>query len=53
VVKRRKNKVSLPSSGAGLVRYMDEDGRGLKVKPEHVAMAAGGVIVLKIALTAF
>jgi preprotein translocase subunit Sec61beta len=53
VVKRRRNKVKLPSSGAGLVRYMDEEGRGIKIKPEHVMMAAGAVVVLKIALTSF
>ncbi|GBE19146.1 MAG TPA: preprotein translocase subunit Sec61beta [Euryarchaeota archaeon] len=53
MVKRRRDKVKLPSSGAGLVRYMDEEGQGLKIKPEHIAMAAGAVIVLKIALTSF
>lgn len=51
MVKRRKNKVKLPSSGAGLVRYMDEEGHGIKVKPEHVLIAAGAVVVMKIALT--
>jgi preprotein translocase subunit Sec61beta len=53
VVKRRRDKVKLPSSGAGLVRYMDEEGRGIKIKPEHVAMAAGAVILLRIAITTF
>jgi preprotein translocase subunit Sec61beta len=53
VVKRRRDKVKLPSSGAGLVRYMDEEGRGIKIKPEHVAMAAGAVIVLRIAISTF
>jgi preprotein translocase subunit Sec61beta len=32
---------------------MDEDGTGLKIKPEHVAMAAGAVIVLKVVITTF
>jgi preprotein translocase subunit Sec61beta len=53
MVKRRKNKVKMPSTGAGLVRYMDEEGRGIKLRPERVMMAAVGVVVLKIALTAF
>ncbi len=53
MVKRRKDKVKLPSSGAGLVRYMDEEGRGIKLKPEHVMMAAAATILLKIALTTF
>lgn len=47
MVKRRRDKIMLPSSGAGLVRYMDEEGQGLKVKPEHVLMAAVGIVVLK------
>ncbi len=53
MVKRRRDKVKLPSSGAGIVRYMDEEGRGIKVKPEHIMMAAVGVIVIKVALTSF
>jgi preprotein translocase subunit Sec61beta len=53
MVKRRRDKVKLPSSGAGLVRYMEEEGRGIKLKPEHVMIGALGVIVIKIALTSF
>jgi len=52
MVKRKKEKIRLPSSGAGLIRYMDEEGRGLKLKPEQVVMAAAGVIAVKILLTA-
>ncbi|MFV2040723.1 MAG: preprotein translocase subunit Sec61beta [Candidatus Hydrothermarchaeales archaeon] len=53
MVKRRRDKVKLPSSGAGLVRYMDEEGQGVKIKPGHIAMAAGAVVVIKVALTNF
>ncbi|RMF90616.1 MAG: preprotein translocase subunit Sec61beta [Methanobacteriota archaeon] len=53
MVKRRRDKVTLPSSGAGLIRYMDEEGRGIKLKPEQVVMAVAGIILLKIAFTAF
>ena len=48
MAKRKKQKMSMPMSGAGLVRYMDEDGTGLKLKPEHVIYAAGGVVGLNI-----
>jgi preprotein translocase subunit Sec61beta len=51
MVKRRRDKVKLPSSGAGLVRYMDEEGRGIKLKPEHIMMAAGGLVILRVVLT--
>jgi hypothetical protein len=29
---------------------MDEEGRGIKFKPEHILFAAGGLIVLEILL---
>jgi len=32
----KKDKMTLPSSGAGLVRYFDEEGSGPKLAPEHV-----------------
>ncbi|KZX17303.1 preprotein translocase subunit Sec61beta [Methanobrevibacter filiformis] len=32
----KKDKISLPSSGAGLVRYFDEESNGPKLSPEHV-----------------
>lgn len=51
MVKRKKSKVSMPSSGAGLIRYMDEEGHGVKLKPEHIIFAALGVVILKILLT--
>jgi len=51
MVKRKKSKMSLPSSGAGLVRYMDEEGKGLKLKPEHVLYFTAGLLVARILLT--
>ncbi|MFQ6136874.1 MAG: preprotein translocase subunit Sec61beta [Candidatus Hydrothermarchaeales archaeon] len=50
MAKRKKDKVSMPASSAGLIRYMDEEGRGIKLKPEHVAYAAATVIIAKIIL---
>jgi preprotein translocase subunit Sec61beta len=50
MVKRKRRKVSMPASTAGLVRYMEEEGRGIKFKPEHVLFASVGLIVLEILL---
>lgn len=50
MVKRKKVKSSMPSSGAGLVRYMEDEGKGLKLRPEHVFYSIVGLIVLEILL---
>lgn len=34
----KKNKANLPPSGAGLVRYFDEESTGPKLNPEHVVI---------------
>ncbi len=48
MVKRKKQRVAMPASGAGLVRYMEEEGRGLKLKPEQIIYAALGLIALEV-----
>jgi preprotein translocase subunit Sec61beta len=50
MVKRKRRRVSMPASGAGLVRYMDEEGQGFKFKPEHIIYASAGVLILEILL---
>ncbi len=40
----------MPASTAGLVRYMDEEGSGYKLKPQHILYGAGGVIGIEILL---
>jgi len=52
MVKRRKRKASMPASGAGLVRYMDEEGRGIKIRPEYIFYSIAGLIVLEVLLKA-
>lgn len=42
----------MPASGAGLVRYMDEEGKGLKFRPEHVLYSIIVLIVFEILLKA-
>lgn len=48
MVKRKRSRISMPASGAGLVRYMDEEGQGFKFKPEHIIYASAGVIILEV-----
>ena len=43
---KKDNKISMPQTGAGLVRYFDEESLGPKLSPEHV-------IVLTIILAIF
>jgi preprotein translocase subunit Sec61beta len=52
MVKRKRRKSSMPASGAGLVRYMEEEGRGIKFRPEHIFYTVGGLIILEILLKA-
>ncbi len=46
----KKNKVQMPQSTAGLVRYFDESKERIKFRPEHVAIACGAIITLEILL---
>ena len=43
---KKYNKISMPQTGAGLVRYFDEESVGPKLSPVHV-------VVLTIILTIF
>ncbi len=36
---KKDNKISMPQTGAGLVRYFDEESLGPKLSPEHVLVA--------------
>lgn len=52
MVKRKRQRTSMPASGAGLVRYMDEEGRGIKFRPEHVFYSIAALIIFEILLKA-
>ncbi len=43
---KKDNKISMPQTGAGLVRYFDEESVGPKLSPEHV-------VVLTVVLAIF
>ena len=42
----KKDKISMPQTGAGLVRYFDEESLGPKLSPEHVIVDTGIFAVL-------
>ncbi|WP_414469844.1 preprotein translocase subunit Sec61beta [Methanobacterium sp. ACI-7] len=46
----KKDKKSLPASGAGLVRYFEEETRGPKLSPEQVIIMTVALAVICIAL---
>ncbi|AXV37803.1 MAG: preprotein translocase subunit Sec61beta [Methanobacteriaceae archaeon] len=46
----KKDKKSLPPSGAGLVRYFDEETRGPKLSPEQVVIMTILLAIFCIAL---
>ncbi len=46
----RKNKKSLPASGAGLVRYFNEDAYGIELTPNQVIIGTIIIMLICIAL---
>jgi preprotein translocase subunit Sec61beta len=51
--KKRKDGARMPAQGAGLLRFFEEDTRGVKVRPELVVILAISLIVASILGTAF
>lgn len=48
--RRRRREAPMPATGAGLLRFFEEEGRGLKLRPEIVLIAGialiAGVVIL-------
>ncbi len=44
----RNNKISMPSSSGGIVRYFDEDKSKIRIKPGTVIILIGVVVVVEI-----
>ncbi|HRZ19686.1 MAG TPA: preprotein translocase subunit Sec61beta [Methanofastidiosum sp.] len=44
---------AMPATGAGLIRYFDEDEGGLKIRPEAVVVLCAIVIVAGVLLQIF
>ncbi|MCW4034041.1 MAG: preprotein translocase subunit Sec61beta [Candidatus Bathyarchaeota archaeon] len=51
--KKRQDGARMPAQGAGLLRFFEEDTRGVKVKPEIAVIMAVGLIVLSVVAQAF
>ena len=46
-----KQKVQMPQSTAGLIRYFDSEKEAIKLKPEHVVAACAIIIAIELILT--
>ena len=51
--KKRKDGARMPAQGAGLLRFFEEDTRGVKVRPELAVILAISLIVASILGPAF
>ena len=48
--KKAKKNAPLPASSAGLLRFFEDETKGIKVKPEIILGVAGALIAISIAL---
>ena len=46
--KKRREGTGMPAQGAGLLRFFEEDTRGVKVRPEIAVILAIGLIVVSL-----
>lgn len=46
----RDNKISLPSSGGGLIRYFDEYKSKISFKPGHIIVLVVIIIIIEVIL---
>ncbi|GBC69185.1 hypothetical protein HRbin01_00879 [archaeon HR01] len=42
--RRRRDEAPMPASGAGLLRFFEEESKGIKIRPETVVIAAALLI---------
>ncbi|MBA2266998.1 preprotein translocase subunit Sec61beta [Candidatus Nitrosocosmicus arcticus] len=48
--KKAKKNAPLPASSAGLLRFFEDETKGVKVKPEIILGIAGALIAISIAI---
>lgn len=46
----KKKNAPLPASSAGLLRFFEDETKGIKIKPEYVLSGAGAMIGVSIAI---
>ena len=51
IMAKKNDKISMPQTGAGLVRYFDEESLGPKISPEHVLIATVILAIFCFVLT--
>jgi preprotein translocase subunit Sec61beta len=51
--KKKQEGARMPAQGAGLLRFFEEDTRGIKVRPELAVILAVALIVVSIVATVF
>ncbi|MEM1937378.1 MAG: preprotein translocase subunit Sec61beta [Candidatus Caldarchaeum sp.] len=49
---KKRKEAPMPASGAGLLRFFEEESKGIKVRPEVVIGASAALIVLIYVLRA-
>ena len=48
--KKAKKNAPLPASSAGLLRFFEDETKGIKVKPEIILGVSGALIAISVAL---
>ncbi len=48
--KKAKKNAPLPASSAGLLRFFEDETKGIKVKPEIILVISGVLIAISIAI---
>jgi len=51
--KRKKKEAPMPASSAGLLRFFEDDTKGVKVRPEIVVGVSAVLILVSILLNVF
>jgi preprotein translocase subunit Sec61beta len=51
--RHRAEQGAMPATGAGLIRYFDEDAKGIKFKPEYLLILCGVIILIELFLQAY
>jgi len=51
--RRRRREAPMPASAAGLLRFFEEETKGIKVRPEVILIIAGLLVALTIIMNKF
>ena len=51
--RRRRREAPMPASAAGLLRFFEEESKGIKVRPEIVMILAGIIVALTVLANKF